>query len=196
MFVHYREPELEELLQPEVSQQWLELAESLGMEGQLSTVKKLKTSAETEDSKAPIPYMRLNKRWLKIMKTLCPDSTVYNKYKFSTIPLDGLAEIGLCKEKNYFEKIEIWFDNLEKDPLIVGSIGNYSDKQHYLIGRFGDEVLPFEELERKALQRLTQSFKNKVEKISKTIDETVKEYLDKDDDVNISVASGHSSLYW
>lgn len=193
MFVNYREPELEELLQPEVSEQWQNLALSLGMEGQLQAINKVKPEGETA---SPIPYMRLNKRWVKIFKTLCPAKDVYNKYKFSTIPLDGLAEIGLCKEKNYFEKIEIWYDDKEKDPLIVGSNGEWSNRQYYLVGRFGDEVLPLEELELKAKARLIAHLRNQVDKVSKTIEETVVDYLDNDEDKTINVSGGHSSLYW
>lgn len=192
MFVNYREPELEELIEPEVSQQWQELATSLGMKGQLEAARLTK---EDSTDKSPIPYMRLNKRWVKIFKTLCPSTSKYNEYKFSTIPLDGLAEIGLCKEKNYFEKLQIWYDDKEKDPLIVGINGSWSSEQVYLVGRFGDEVLPFEVLEQKAIKRLTDSFRNAVDRVSKTLENVVIDYLDKDEDPKLSVADGHATLY-
>lgn len=197
MFVNYREPELDELIQnADKNQEWSELCFHLGMEGQLSTIKR---SSDDETSTGnPIPYMAINKRWLKIFKTLCPDKIEYKKYKFSTVPLDGLKEILLCVHQKYFDVVEIWWDNVVKDPLIIGIInGKYSsDKQHYLIGRFGDEILPLEMLEQKAIQRIVSHLKNTVEKVSKTIDECVMDYLDKDQDVNIQISSGHASLYW
>lgn len=193
MFVNYREPELEQLLDAEQNEQWKTLAAELKMEGQLST-----TIRKNEDEGAANPYMRINKRWLKIFKTICPDKSDYLNYSFSTIPLDGLAEIALCLQQKYFDKIEIWFDNVEKDPLIVGiNNGKWSsDSKHYLVGRFGDEVLPLEQLEQKAISRLHSALQTKISKVQKTLIESVHEYLDDDRDIVISISAGHGSLYY
>lgn len=193
MFVNYREPELQELIQPEANEKWKSLAEELGMEGQLST-----TIRKNDEEGSAIPYMRINKRWHKIFKTICPDKSEYNKYSFSTIPLDGLAEIALCLHQKYFDKIEIWFDNVEKDPLIVGiNNGKWSsDNKYYLVGRFGDEVLPLEELERKAINRMKSALEKRVSKLQKTLTESVHDYLDNDNDTIIAVSQAHSSLYY
>lgn len=200
MFVNYREPELENLVSDqESSDQWKELIAQLGMEGQQELLMpQSKKAKEVGRSGEPIPYMPINKRWMKIFKTLCPDKSDLKSYKFSTVPLDGLAEIALCKEKQYFDKIEIWYDNVEKDPLIVGVLdAEYSsDKRFFLIGRFGDEVLPFEVLEKKAIQRLTAYLKNEVNKVTKTIDECVTAYLDKDENVCIEIRNALPHQYY
>lgn len=191
MFTNYREPELQ-FEDIDASASWVSICEKLELEGQLSLIKR-----QDETQGNPIPYMPINKRWLKIFKTICPDHVEYQKYSFSTIPMDGLIEIGLCVEKNLFDTIQIWWDNKEKDPLIIGIVkGRYStDNKHFLIGRFGDEVLPLEELEKKAIARLETQLKNDVIRVSKTISETVSNYLDNDNDTVIRVSNGHTYLY-
>jgi len=193
-FENFREPELEELIEDsEKSNEWREICENLQMGGQL------KTAVSGEDSSCnPIPYMPLNRKWLKIFKTLCSSKSEFKEYSFSTIPLDALKEILLCVHQKYFDKIEIWYDNKEKDPLIIGKIeGQYSsDAKFYLVGRFGDEIMPLEILEQKAAQRLADSFRTALSKMSKTIDELVSTYLNEDEDSAVSISNGHPNIFW
>ena len=86
------EPELQELEQAEVAQEWFEIASQLGLEEQL------KHADRSEEKKAP-PYMHIDPKTAKIIKTLCPMQTDYKKYRASTIPLDVLKEIQKAKIK-------------------------------------------------------------------------------------------------
>jgi hypothetical protein len=192
MYENYREPELEQLIDPENSKMWMNVATNLDMVGQLAIAKKGDAAKGN-----PIPYMAINKRLHKLLKTLCPDSEESRKYKASTMPLEALLEIGLCVEKNYFDTIQVWYDAKDKDPFIVGIVSGSQrwDNQYFLIGRFGDELLPLEILEQKAIAKLTDTFRKRLENARSRLNELIEEYLEKDSNTEISISRGHGSIW-
>lgn len=191
MYVTFREPEHEQLI--DTTDEWKEICETLEMKGQKSLIER-----KSGEEGNPTPFMRINKRWLKIFKVLCPSKMEYKEYNFSVIPVEGMAEIAECVHNRYFDEIEIWYDNVEKDPLIIGiNKGRYSsDNKYFLVGRFGDEIMPLEMLEKKAIKRMRDSIKNAIDKLSKTVDESLMNYLDDDSDTVVSFSQTHRSLYY
>lgn len=191
-FENFREPELMELVEDDKSKEWRKLCDELGMQGQIQKFQK----KEGVQGK-PIPYMEINKKWAKVFLTVCPSKSEYQKYSHSTIPLDALQEIDFCIKNQYFEKIEIWYDNVDKDPFIVGRNKgtNWSDDL-YLIGRFGDEIIPLEEIKKKAYTKLQNSLKNMLTKTQAIIHQAIFDYLEKDEDVDIVISKFHGSLYY
>jgi hypothetical protein len=172
----YLEPELEEMVgSEEVTAEWRQLAEELGMEGQL----KLITPKSGEESdKNPSPYIHMNAKAERVFAILCPEVVDYKKYDKSTIPRDVLREIAMAERLKFFDKICIWYDDASPDPLVVGYIkmGNYEYVKH-MIARFGDELLPFEELERKSINRLKKRMTDKLKSSLSAIDSTVDEFF-------------------
>jgi hypothetical protein len=172
----YLEPELEEMVgSVEVTEEWKQLAEELGMEGQL----KLITPKSGEESdKNPSPYIHMNAKAERVFAILCPEVVDYKKYDKSTIPRDVLREIAMAERLKFFDKICIWYDDASPDPLVVGYIkmGNYEYVKH-MIARFGDELLPFEELERKSINRLKKRMTDKLKSSLSSIDSTVDEFF-------------------
>jgi hypothetical protein len=55
-------------------------------------------------------------------------------------------------------------------------MGNYEYVKH-MIARFGDELLPFEELERKSINRLKKRMTDKLKSSLSAIDSTVDEFF-------------------
>jgi hypothetical protein len=170
----YLEPELAEMVgNPEVTEEWKQLAESLGMQGQLNLIK---PKSEGEKDKNPSPYIHMNKKAERVFAILCPEVVDYKKYDKSTIPREVLKEIALAEKEQYFNSIKIWYDDASPDPLVVGYIktGTYEYVKH-MIARFGDELLPFEELEIKATNRLmkyaSETLQNKLDGIKSTVHE-------------------------
>jgi hypothetical protein len=157
----YLEPELEEMVgSVEVTEEWKQLAEELGMEGQL----KLITPKSGEESdKNPSPYIHMNAKAERVFAILCPEVVDYKKYDKSTIPRDVLREIAMAERLKFFDKICIWYDDASPDPLVVGyiKVGTYEHVKH-MIARFGDEILPFEMLEEKAILRLKKKLTDKL----------------------------------
>jgi hypothetical protein len=143
------EPELAELEQPEIAQQWFEIASELGLTSQLSHADR------SEEKKAP-PYMHVDAKTGRIIMVLCPVQLEYKNYKASTIPLDVLKEIAKCEKNGWYSKICICYDDKSPDPFVLGFTHNESKWQRdiHLIARWGAELIPFEMLEQKAIERL------------------------------------------
>jgi hypothetical protein len=172
----YLEPELEEMVgSVEVTEEWRQLAEELGMEGQLRLIT---PKSEGEEDKNPSPYIHMNAKAERVFAILCPEVVDYKKYDKSTIPRQVLREIALAEKEQFFDKICIWYDDASPDPLVVGYIkmGNYEYVKH-MIARFGDELLPFEELERKSINRLKKRMTDKLKSSLSAIDSTVDEFF-------------------
>jgi len=172
----YLEPELSEMVgSEEVTAEWRQLAEELGMEGQLKLIEP-KSSGETD--KNPSPYIHMNKKAENVFAILCPEVVDYKKYDKSTIPREVLKEIALAEKMKFFDQICIWYDDASPDPLVVGYIkmGTYEYVKH-MVARFGDELLPFEELERKSINRLKKRMTDKLKSSLSAIDSTVDEFF-------------------
>lgn len=172
----YLEPELQEMVaNEEVTAEWKQLAEELGMEGQLKLI--TPKSGDQKD-KNPSPYIHMNKKAERVFAVLCPEVVDYKKYDKSTIPREVLKEIALAEKEQYFNKICIWYDDASPDPLVVGYIkdGSYDYIKH-MIARFGDEILPFEVLETKALARMKKRMTDKLNAALNGIDMTIDEYF-------------------
>lgn len=189
MYRNFLEPELEELILTENKEEWVSLAEEIGAEGQVKLVKK-----ENGENSSPIPYMSINRKWQKIFKTICPVSVEYKKYDVSTIPLDGLRDIKNCVNANYFDSIEIWHSDVAPDPFIVGAVGKSWDKKYFLIGQFGDELLPLEMLEAKAIKKLAEGLKNQLKTMLNNVDNVIYDYLEKHETPNVSMSEIHGYL--
>lgn len=146
------EPELMELEQNEVAQEWFDICSELGLDKQLAHADK------SEDKKAP-PYMYVDPKTSRVIKTLCPVQVKYTDYKTSTIPLDVLKEIHKAEKNGWYSKICICYDDKSPDPFVVGFTKSESDwnADIHLIARWGAELLPFEVLEQKAVTRMKQN---------------------------------------
>lgn len=146
------EPELMELEQNEVAQEWFDICSELGLDKQLAHADK------SEDKKAP-PYMYVDPKTSRVIKTLCPVQVKYADYKTSTIPLDVLKEIHKAEKNGWYSKICICYDDKSPDPFVVGFTKSESDwnADIHLIARWGAELLPFEVLEQKAVARMKQN---------------------------------------
>jgi len=159
------EPELQELEQADVAQEWFEIASQLGLDEQL------KHADRSEEKKAP-PYMHVDPKTAKIIKTLCPVQTDYKKYRASTIPLDVLKEIQKAETNGWYSRIHICYDDKSPDPFVIG----FTHSEHrwsadiHLIARWGAELLPFEQLEAKAIQRMHSDVKQAAIRLKHEID--------------------------
>ena len=91
--------------------EWKKTAKELGMEGQL----KLSTG-----DNSPIPYPFMNENMERVYQTLCPSMMEFKDYRNSAIPLEVLKQIAFSVKEKHFSKIQIWADDKEPDPIVVG----------------------------------------------------------------------------
>jgi hypothetical protein len=141
------EPELEKL--HEHCEEWGQLCTGLGLQKQLKKIGKVEGVAN--------PYMKLDPRTERVYQMLCPRRELYTDYGAGTLPLEIVQEIHRCKENEWFAVMEIWYDDKSPDPFLVG----YDSKKggnKFLIARWGDELLPFEQLVEKAINRYKEAY--------------------------------------
>lgn len=159
------EPELANLEVAENAAEWFEICSELGL------TKQLNHADRSEEKKAP-PYMFIDPKTSKIIRTLCPRLVTVENYDASTIPLDILQEIAKCRVNGWYKEIKIAYDDKSPDPFVIG----FTHHEHYwmsskhLIARWGAELLPFEQLEIKAINRLKEAFFVKLSEVKATID--------------------------
>jgi hypothetical protein len=95
---------------------WNELVSELGLEGQSKIVK---------PNKSPIPFMHLKKSLVNVLSCLCPRKVSVEEYSVTPIPVEILDLIALSKRENYFQRIEIWYDDKSPDPACIGITGYF-----------------------------------------------------------------------
>jgi hypothetical protein len=150
--------EVESLTQPSEDRvEWLQKVTDLNLEGQLQL-------GNNVPEKGPIPFPLMNGSMTHIFETLCPSKSILKDYNKTAIPLRALALIGLSVQNEYFGKIEIWYDEEELDPIVVGCDGQ--DK--YLLARWADELEEMGVLMEKAI-------KKKISKRSNALSKKLKE---------------------
>lgn len=91
--------------------EWNRLVEELGLKGQTKI---------TQKDKSPIPFMPLNQVLKTTFETLCPRKVDAKEYDVTPIPVEILSLISLSTKEEYFQKIEIWYDEKTKDPACIG----------------------------------------------------------------------------
>lgn len=90
---------------------WNELVTELGLEGQTRIVAK---------EKSPIPFMHLKRSMVNVFKCLCPKRVEVKNYNVSPIPVEILDLVALALRESHFDKIEIWYDDVNPDPACIG----------------------------------------------------------------------------
>jgi hypothetical protein len=112
------------LVDEDALNEWKELKDELGLDAQNSLA---------QDDKSPIPYLWLNTNMKNIVEELCPISRDVSEYSKTPIPLDVLKIVKTCKTEKYFDRIQIWYTDIEPDPVCVGLLSSafypYGDEE-------------------------------------------------------------------
>lgn len=143
-------------------QKWGDLIEFLDLGGQKTIVK---------EEKSPIPFLWMNRSLIEVFEVLCPSKSDIKNYNKMPIPLEILELVALSKREEYFDFIEIWYDEKTPDPVCIGykipeekkSESEWSQKwyaEKYLIGKWSDVKASFKELTERAKQRFINEQSN------------------------------------
>lgn len=131
---------------------WNEKVAELGLTGQTTVIVK---------EKSLIPFLWMNAALINTFQVLCPTKVEIEKYDKSPIPLELLETVSLCKKEEYFDYIEVWYNDQEKDSVIIGYKVDKSIKEDwwqksqakkYLIGRWADVKASLDTLIKRAKQ--------------------------------------------
>ena len=90
---------------------WNKHVKELGLKGQTEIVK---------GEKSPIPFMHLKKSYQNICETLCPRKVSVESYNVTPIPVEILELVALAKKEEYFDELQVWYDDKSPDPFVIG----------------------------------------------------------------------------
>ena len=150
-----------------VSEEALALIESLDLAGQRTLVEK--RTVGDEEVVLRIPYRKMTAEEQAVFGALMPNRIELGKYGDGPIPLRALQVAAHAKSLSYFtEGIEVWCPEPGRDdPVLVGKRkaerGWGTDL--YILARWGDVLLPFEELRAKAQQLVESKMRAKLAKV-------------------------------
>lgn len=92
-------------------ERWNKLVDELDLSGQTTIVKK---------EKSPIPFLHMKKSLVNVFETLCPMKREIGDYNLTPIPVEILELAALAKREDYFDGIQIWYDDENPDPACIG----------------------------------------------------------------------------
>jgi hypothetical protein len=123
----------------------MQIIDSLNLVGQLGL-----TNKETDTR---FPYRKMTKAEREVFGVICPYKTRIENYSDGLIPVRVLQVAAHAAATQHCDWLEIWHPESSdiKDPFLVGRIGSkqsngYTDS-FYLLARWGEELLPFEQME-------------------------------------------------
>ena len=141
----------------EVEAEAIGMIETLGLEGQ----KELLTP-KTEDASTVkrVPYPIMSDSEMRGYGACFPVHDDVAQYSAGIIPIRVLQVVEHAKPM--FGKIEVWHDKvIDPDPVLVGQV---SYNKYRLLARWGEALVPFEELLQKAQKILEEKWKRNLTK--------------------------------
>jgi len=112
--------------------EWQKQVDKLKLAGQQSLTQ--------DNEKSPIPFQFLNTGEYNAINEVCQSSIEIEKYDKQAIPIEILSLVALAKQEGYFREIRVYYDDVEKDPFVIGlkEKTTYSD-DYYVIACWGME---------------------------------------------------------
>ena len=101
---------------------WNSIVENLELQGQKQIVK---------PEKSPIPFLNMNSDLVNVFNTLCPRTTDIKNFAVTPIPVEILDLVALAVRENYFNNIEVWWDDKSPDPVVIGMTGHWCEPTWY-----------------------------------------------------------------
>lgn len=169
------EPELENL--HENAEEWSLICSELGLDKQLQKAGKIE--------KVGNPYQKVDPRSERVFTMLCPVKVPFKEYEAGTLPLEVIQEIQRCQHNAWFYKIEVWYDDKSPDPFLIGYDSKEWNANKFLIARWGDELLPFEQLVSKAIDRFKTVYNRALDRLiadcqlrKQDVESEIRSYID------------------
>jgi len=101
---------------------WNSIVGNLELQGQRKIVK---------PEKSPIPFLNMNMDLVNVFETLCPMSVDIKEFSVTPIPVEILELVALAVNENYFNKIEVRWDDKSPDPVVIGMTGHWYEMQWF-----------------------------------------------------------------
>lgn len=131
---------------PEQSAEARQLAETLGLKGQVTASVHGDDFVSKDVAVARFPYRLITDEELFIYGQLCPAKADVHRFDDGPIPLEVLKTVAYAKSLNdpRLTYLEVWSASSAqtKDPVLVGKVSQWSDSKIYILARWGEELLP------------------------------------------------------
>lgn len=157
------------------------LIESLGLTGQRSLLVESKETGAVVRS----PYRQMTQAEFNIYRTVLPRTVELTEYDDGPIPLRVLQVAAHARE--LFPRIEVWYEaGSRDDPLLLGcdSDCDWRVRVRHMLARWGDVLLPLEDLTAKAAMKLRSRWTSEIadaievrQAFIRSIDSKLKLYL-------------------
>ena len=120
---------------------YLAVAEKIGATKQVELV----------NEEGAVPFQRMNDAVKHTWEAFCPGHHKLESFSESMIPMRVMNLLSRCVDKKYFGHIEVWTESeTNPDPVAVGCIGH---NVRYLIARWGESLLSWPEIVKKAREK-------------------------------------------
>lgn len=176
----------------EVNEEALALIESLDLGGQ----RQLLTEREVEGQTVIVrsPYREITAEEIAILGTILPRRVRLEQYSDGPIPLRVLQVAAHAKE--HFSVLEVWCPEKasDPDPLLVGHKGMrfHADDQTCILARWGEVLVPLEELRAKAQQILRAKARQGIAEARASLDKFAATV---DADIDVMLNGGRAPSY-
>lgn len=185
----------------------LAIIEELGLEGQ----RKFLRATGEDGNIQTIPYRRMTKDEAAVYGTLMPKRSDIESYNAGQIPIRVLEVVKECKPM--FKKLVIWYPeteaDLRKDPILVGvnerttvyypgekNEWTHREDENYLLARWGEELLPLEQLAAKAGGRAKRAVLSALKSIEAQVRERIAMYSAVEDSEFVMVHTGAEPSFY
>lgn len=162
----------------ECEKEALDLIKELGLTGQQELV-----SGEGQLA-ARNPYRKMTKVEYFVYSALCPQKTELKDYSDGPIPTRILRMARSAKDS--FRELQVWHpSNADiKDPVLVGVNGDrYSTREFFILGRWGEVLLPMSEMMPLAAKMFRDKMLVKLKGIQRDIEKDIERLGECADDV-------------
>lgn len=155
-----------EINQPEVIEEAINIINNLELEGQ----KQLLTKTKDGEKSTRCPFRKMKKEEKFVYEVLCPQKTKLSQYNSSPVPLRVLQIAALANSFEIFAQFEVWSAKGEsKDPVLVAYDTDKSNHWPYILARWADELENFGNLIKKAITKHQRDIRNDLEIIEKKV---------------------------
>jgi len=93
--------------------------------------------------RSPIPFLHMKDTLVNTFETLCPAKRDLKDFDISPIPVEILELVALSKREKYFSKIQVWYDDKNPDPVVVGFSSHWHISKGWTVessyGKFASE---------------------------------------------------------
>ena len=143
----------------------VELIDQLGLSGQRRLI------SDDGDSPQRLPYPKMTLEQKRVIKAICAEESAIGDYTDQIIPLRVLQVAAHAKD--LFDELLVWYPKNadEKDPYLIGlNRPREYAKDFFILARWGEELLAWDELKSKAVCKIRELRKSAMLKIRQEVE--------------------------